>query len=141
MPWRTEAMVVAVAATTVAAWVMNRRRPELNRPPFSPERSSGSPGDTDARGRVGLLSSEQIRGEGGAGHPVDSPATAGTRLLHHDRGTSSSRRAIIIDAAVASPVRSREYRRRAFPGQRGSRDQTAPRCPSVTAGVKVRRSL
>src|SRR5262244_4489404 len=129
MTWETEAMVVAVAATTVAAWVMNGRRPQLNRPPFSPGRRSSAPGVADARGRVCLLSPEQTRGGAGAGHPVDSTATAGTRLLHRDRGTSSSRRAIIIDAPVASPVRSREYRRQAFPGQRGSRDQPAAQMP------------
>src|SRR5262244_4575490 len=99
MTWETEAMVVAVAATTVAAWVMNGRRPQLNRPPFSPGRRSSAPGVADARGRVCLLSPEQTRGGAGAGHPVDSTATAGTRLLHRDRGTSSSRRAIIIDAS------------------------------------------
>src|SRR5215510_9273737 len=90
MTWGTEAMVVAVAAATVAAWVMNRRRPELNRPPISPGRGSRSPRDADVRGRVCLLSREQTRGGAGAGHPVDSTATAGTRLLHRDHGTSSS---------------------------------------------------
>src|SRR5262245_5124735 len=88
-------------AATVPAWVMDRRRPELNSASPSPGGGSRVRRDADGRGRVSLLSGEQTRGGAGPGHPVDSPATAGTRLLHRDRGTSSSRRAVIVDAPVA----------------------------------------